>query len=687
MAGARERLETRKDKPAPVPGWAIYFLRIPAVGPTRETHLGPRVSHEEKPLAGPQRAAQVGLSKWAAQVFGLTRKTYVRHTLATKGVMRRRVGSSASRGVYRRAFATHVFLLPVDPDSEASFAILPRHDIENLPLRIPRFCAEHFEPSAFRKDDLRRSRLRSDAVPTLLLPVVDETEDLPPKRQKVLTQASATGLPAPFEAEMTLRDCTAETNIPAVVPAVPVANVPASSHLPESAFSSCSSGVPCECTSSVPSDVPDSDATYSPSRSEDFERELFKTCQECSRLCQTTIETNGTLITVYSICPVEHVRTWKSQPIVNGRPAGNILLTSHLVFSGVKIAPTLRMLRHMNVQVISDSSFYEHRKAFALPAVHKVWLQEQQELLNELQNKEVDISADGRFDSPGFCAKYLTYTVHVEQINKILHSVQVQLKESERAMASVNMEKEGLLKQLEFFKEKGIKIRSLVTDRHPATRKHMETHEPGIDHFFDIWHISKSFPNTTLNFRCEKELTAASKRAGCQDLQIWIQTATNHMYWSARAAGGDKKLLIDIWLSMHNHVINKHSGHEGTYGRCLHGDMPEPTRQWMNPNSQAYNQFKSITGNKRLLKDLVQMSPHGQTYALEAFHSVLIDFAPKSQAFSPEGMLANKQWRSLAAASKANTVVFPAPMTAAYTRPPKEELVAARMSRFGQSPQ
>ncbi|KAG0434116.1 hypothetical protein HPB47_019346, partial [Ixodes persulcatus] len=59
------------------------------------------------------------------------------------------------------------------------------HDIENLPL-IPRFCAEHFEPSAFRKDDLRSSRLRLDALPTLLLPVVDETEDPPPKRQKVL---------------------------------------------------------------------------------------------------------------------------------------------------------------------------------------------------------------------------------------------------------------------------------------------------------------------------------------------------------------------------------------------------------------------------------------------------------------------------------------------------------------------
>ncbi|CAN8006726.1 unnamed protein product [Ixodes hexagonus] len=44
--------------------------------------------------------------------------------------MRRRVGSSASRGVCRRAFAGHVFLLPVDPGSEASFAILPRRRVK-----------------------------------------------------------------------------------------------------------------------------------------------------------------------------------------------------------------------------------------------------------------------------------------------------------------------------------------------------------------------------------------------------------------------------------------------------------------------------------------------------------------------------------------------------------------------------
>lgn len=60
----------------------------------------------------------------------------------------------------------------------------------------------------------------------------------------------------------------------------------------------------------------------------------------------------------------------------------------------------------------------------------QIWLQEQDELIKRLENQEVDVSADGRFDSPGFSAKYATYSVHVEQINKILHSVQVQLREA-----------------------------------------------------------------------------------------------------------------------------------------------------------------------------------------------------------------------------------------------------------------
>ncbi|KAG0444969.1 hypothetical protein HPB47_008542 [Ixodes persulcatus] len=533
----------------------------------------------------------------------------------------------------------------------------------------PRFCHDHFDQSEFFcAEDTGRSQLRWNAMPTLLLPVEDVIEASPPKRQKVVALPSSPLSPG---------------------------------------VGSISSG---------------SDLTYSPTRDEDFEsdqytpgppegerqflvfesclRELFSTCQECSRPCNTTITPLGTLIKVKSICPLKHERIWDSQPLMNGRAAGNILLSSHLLFSGSSVTSTLRMLRHMNVEVFSDQTFYKYQKSLLFPAID----------------------------------------------------------ESERAMASVNMEKEGLIKLLEFFKEKRIHVKSLGTDRHPAIRKHMEVHEPGTAHYFDIWHISKSV---------KKKLNAAQKRAGCQPLEEWTQATTNHMYWSAMAAGGNKELLVEIWLSMQNHVIDKHTGHGGSYTRCVHNEILEATKMWMDPSklspslpsllflnhilssdSPAYNHYKQITGNKRLLKDLAQMSPHGQTFALESFHSVLIDFAPKSRAFTPEGMRArtrvailhfnenadrcqaetregkprwavktskarkghhtacpvktaptysyvhklvkevvaiNSRWRCLATAAKASTEIFPAPMTAAFARPSKEELVEARRSRFGRS--
>ncbi|KAG0429179.1 hypothetical protein HPB47_023860 [Ixodes persulcatus] len=60
-------------------------------------------------------------------------------------------------------------------------------------------------------------------------------------------------------------------------------------------------------------------------------------------------------------------------------------------------------------------------------------------------------------------------------------------------------------------------------------------------------------------------------------------------------------------------------------------------------HSQAYSHLKKITGDKRRLKHVAQMSPHGQMFSLEAFHSILINFAPKPQACSPAGMLARSQ--------------------------------------------
>ncbi|CAN7941323.1 unnamed protein product [Ixodes pacificus] len=640
-------------------------------------------------------------------------------------------------------------------------------DTQHLPM-TPRFCHDHFDQSEFFcAEDMGRSQLRWNAMLTLLLPVEDVIETSLPKRQKVMSNdtGATSGVLVPSSSPEHQDNGAVEpaktgqgspaTNTLAVVAAAPPVAAPPGAVPPATAIAT-EEAVPSSPLSPGATSISSgSETTYFPTRGEDFEsdqytsgppegerqslvfesclRELFSTCHECSIPCNTTIRPLGTLIKVKSICPLKHERIWDSQPLMNGRAAGNILLSSHLLFSGSSVTSTLRMLRHMNVEVFSDQTFYTYQKSLLFPAIDEVYLQEQQDLVRQLEDQDVDSASDGRFGSPGFSVKCLTYTAHVKQINKILHSIQVQLGESERAMASVNIEKESLIKLLEFFKEKRIYVKSSGT----AIRKHMEVHEPGTAHYFDIWHISKSV---------KKKLNAAGKRAGCQPLEEWTQATTIHMYWSAMAAGGNRELLVEIWLSLQNHVIDKHAGHGGSYTRFVHNDILEATKMWMDPNSPAYSHYKQITRNTCLLKDLVQMSPHSQTFALESFHSVLIDFAPKSRTFTPEGMRArtrvailhfnenadrcqaatregkprwavktskarkghymacpvktaptysyvhklveeviaiNSRWRCLATATKASTDIFPAPMTAAIARPSKEELVEARRSRFG----
>lgn len=49
--------------------------------------------------------------------------------------------------------------------------------------------------------------------------------------------------------------------------------------------------------------------------------------------------------------------------------------------------------------------------------------------MEELRDQPLDLAGDGRCDSPGFSAKYLTYSLHVPSVNKILHFEQIQVGE------------------------------------------------------------------------------------------------------------------------------------------------------------------------------------------------------------------------------------------------------------------
>ena len=51
-------------------------------------------------------------------------------------------------------------------------------------------------------------------------------------------------------------------------------------------------------------------------------------------------------------------------------------------------------------------------------------------------------------------------------------------------------------------------------------------------------------------------------------------------------------------------------------------------------DSKASEEISALILNSKLKKDIAKVSPIYQTSSLEAFHSVIIHFAPKSTAFS-----------------------------------------------------
>lgn len=55
--------------------------------------------------------------------------------------------------------------------------------------------------------------------------------------------------------------------------------------------------------------------------------------------------------------------------------------------------------------------------------------------------------------------------------------------------------------------------------------------------------------------------------------------------------------------------------------------------------TEAFCKLEKALTNKRILRDVEKMSPHHQTSSLEAFHSVILRFAPKNVVFPFLGML------------------------------------------------
>ena len=71
-----------------------------------------------------------------------------------------------------------------------------------------------------------------------------------------------------------------------------------------------------------------------------------------------------------------------------------------------------------------------------------------------------------------------------------------------------------------------------------------------IDHQYDTWHVAKNIT---------KKLTAKAAVKDCTDLAPWIQSISNHLWWSCATCCEDEQLLRQI---RHLQVYNKYILHQ-----------------------------------------------------------------------------------------------------------------------------
>ena len=216
---------------------------------------------------------------------------------------------------------------------------------------------------------------------------------------------------------------------------------------------------------------------------------LFHRCHSCGLEVKLETSIVGTLLVVNGICPDGHVLHWQSQPMVRGMAAGNLLLSAAILLCGLTFTGIANLADLLNLAMLSERRFYDLQREYVYPVVHTTYVRQQEAVVEYLRGNQLHLSGDGRCDSPGYSAKYATYSLMDSATDLILDYSLVQVTETG---SSVAMEKEGLKRSLDKLLNQGVDILSVATDRHTGVASLMKKCYSYIEHQYDVWHIAKS---------------------------------------------------------------------------------------------------------------------------------------------------------------------------------------------------
>jgi hypothetical protein len=142
----------------------------------------------------------------------------------------------------------------------------------------------------------------------------------------------------------------------------------------------------------------------------------------------------------------------------------------------------------LNLLFFSRPVYDKIIKYYAGRVICEIWDDHRKKNLELLKTSDIWLSGDGQFDSPGFSAKYCTYSIMDLHTSKIIDFKLVQ-----KGMFQGDLERKACELLLEnLTNEENMKIKLFLSDRHKGIRYYLRTQQPEIEHEFDIWHLTKS---------------------------------------------------------------------------------------------------------------------------------------------------------------------------------------------------
>ena len=148
---------------------------------------------------------------------------------------------------------------------------------------------------------------------------------------------------------------------------------------------------------------------------------LFGKCFTCfDESVKISRKVRGSLLIIMMTWSNGHDNIWRSQLSINCQSPGNILICSATLFLANTFQRIYDFFHLVGLQCIGKTRFYQFQRRYLAGIVQEKYCRKNSSILNQLKEQgSCRLSRDGRCDSPGHNAKYLTYSFMDQITNKI----------------------------------------------------------------------------------------------------------------------------------------------------------------------------------------------------------------------------------------------------------------------------